>query len=165
MMLSPKIPGLQLFYFFLVAILLLLSLQCEKLQKLTRRSVDCRQLVGHGDPNSSRTTKNPMTRTLSFSQRIGTSHVLLLCCFEEWCGSGMMMDDVGVVVCSLADVKHNADDLVALPEHPTLAGFEPWKNICKWKAFRADLTFSREPNFQNEHHESTHWICRLSSGE
>ena len=43
----------------------------------------------------------------------------------------MMMDDVGVVVCSLADVKHNADDLVALPEHPTLAGFEPWKNICK----------------------------------
>ena len=40
-----------------------------------------------------------------------------------------------------------------------------WTNICKWKAFPADLTFSWGPSFQNGRNEGTYWICRLFSGE
>jgi hypothetical protein len=53
-------------------------------------------------------------------------------------------DDVGVVVCS-PDVKHNADDdLVASPERPALAGFEPWVVYTSPGALQPEQTFASE---------------------
>lgn len=98
-----------------------------------------------------------------FSQELGHhdychAHVELLC-FEEYLGDCSACvpihailflydsdgwDDVGVVVCS-PDVKHNADDdLVASPERPALAGFEPWVVYTSPGALQPEQTFASE---------------------
>ena len=59
------------------------------------------------------------------------SQVMPFCChfvaiLLPFCSCMVPMWDA-VSVSSCADVKHNADDdLVALPERPAVAGFEPW---------------------------------------